>query len=208
MRASHIALLRDRLPEAAWPPVEQWLRDNKVEVRVVRARSSKLGDYRSAHAGRPARVTINHGMNPYASLVTLIHEFAHHAAFTTARGSEPHGVEWKSEYKRLMKPFLSLAVLPPDVLTALHLHLLKAPASSCADPRLMRTLHRHDPVPALHLERLPERALFHFQNGIYVKGPRLRKRFRCECLSNRRTYLMDPLIEVRVHDPAEVAHAS
>lgn len=208
MPVSHIESLRDRLPDAAWPPVEQWLRQHPLEVRVVRARRSKLGDYRSAHSGRPARVTINHGMNPFASLVTLVHEFAHHATFLSARGADPHGPEWRSEYKRLMQPFLSLSVLPPDVLTAMHLHLLKAPASSCADPRLMRVLHRHDPEPALHLERLPEGALFHFQNGIYVKGPRLRKRFRCECLSNRRVYLMDPLIGVRVQDPAVVAHAS
>lgn len=208
MRATDTARLREHLPVTAWPPVEAWLREHPVQVRVVRDRRSKLGDYRSAHAGQPARVTVNAGLNPYAFLVTLVHEFAHHMAITKHRRSDPHGPEWRAEYKRLMQPFLSVAVLPPDVLTALLLHLCKTPASSCADPMLMRALHRHDPEPALRLEQLPERALFHYHTGIYVKGPRLRKRFRCECLGNRRIYLMDPLLEVRTHDPALVARAS
>ncbi|WKZ66270.1 MAG: sprT domain-containing protein [Flavobacteriales bacterium] len=196
--------LRRRLPEGAWPPVAEWLRAHPVQVRVVRARRTKLGDYRNTADGGLPRITVNGNLNPFAFLVTLVHEFAHHDTFLRARRAEPHGPEWRAAYQRLMRPYLSPAVLPADVLAALHTHLRKAPASSCADPQLMRALHRHDPAPGLLLERLPERAVFRFNGAVYVKGPRLRKRFRCACLSNRRNYLMHPLIEVDAASPARL----
>lgn len=197
-------ILRAHLPEAAWPPVHQWLREQAVPVHVVKPRLTKLGDYRMAVGGRSARITVNNDLNPYAFLVTLVHEFAHHGAWTQDRRAQAHGEEWRAEYKRLMRPFLSPAVLPPDVLLALELHLRNAPASSCTDRTLMRALLRHEAQPVLTLERLPERAIFHFRGAIYVKGQRLRKRFQCRCLNNRRMYLMDPLVEVDVHRPAAV----
>lgn len=208
MPASDIDLIRFHLPEPAWPPVAQWMQEHAVHVRVVRARRTKLGDYRVPRDGGPPRITVNAGLNPYAFLVTLVHEFAHHTAFLQDRRSAPHGPVWRAEYQRVMRPFLSPAVLPLDVLTALNRHLQRAPASSCADPQLIRALHRHDPEPGLLLERLPERTLFHFNGSIFVKGPRLRKRFRCRCLNNRRSYLLDPLVEVVTHDPAMIGNAS
>lgn len=208
MPASDIDLIRQHLPAPAWPPVERWLKEHPVQVRVVRARRTKLGDYRMPRDGGSPRITVNAGLNPYAFLVTLAHEFAHHTAFVQDKRSAPHGPVWRAEYQRVMQPFLSPLVLPPDVLSALHRHLQKAPASSCADPQLIRALRRHDTEPGLLLERLPERTLFHFHGSIYVKGPRLRKRFRCRCLNNRRIYLLDPLVEVVIHDPAVVGRAS
>jgi len=41
-----------------------------------------------------------------------------------------------------------------------------------------------------------------------VKGPRLRKRFRCRCLNDRRIYFIDPLAEVHVDRPAGARAAS
>lgn len=201
-RAHSLERLRQHLPEAAWPPVLDWLRAHPVQVRITRPRASKLGDYRNDRLGRSPRISVNGDLNPYAFLVTLIHEFAHHAVFLDAPRADPHGAEWRTAYKRLMRPFLSPAVLPPDVLLALTLHLGRPPASSCADPQLMRALHRHNAAPGLLLERLPEKAVFRFRKALYVKGPRLRKRFKCQCLSDPRAFLMDPLIEVGISEPA------
>lgn len=196
MPADPLDPLRNRLPEGAWPPVLEWIRQHQVSVRLARPRSSKLGDYRVDGMNRQARITVNRDLNPYAFLVTLVHEFAHHAAFLEAPRSESHGSEWRSAYQRLMRPYLTPSVLPPDVLLALTVHLRRPPASSCSDPQLMRALHRHDPAPGLLLERLPERAVFAFRGALYVKGPRLRKRFKCSCLNDRREFLMQPLIQV------------
>lgn len=200
--------LRQHLPAAAWPPVQDLLRELAVPVHVVKPRRSKLGDYWMPRDGRPPKITVNNDLNPYAFLVTLVHEFAHHTTWLSAKRAEPHGAEWRREYQRLMRPFLSPAVLPPDVHIALEGHLRRAPASSCTDRSLMRTLLRHENEPVLVLERLPERSLFQFNGAVYVKGPRMRKRYKCRCLNNHRIYIMDPLIEVLVHDPAVVGPAS
>ncbi|MBK6343971.1 MAG: SprT-like domain-containing protein [Flavobacteriales bacterium] len=201
MRASSLDALRGHLPEAAWPPVLEWLRAHPIQVRITRPRRSKLGDYRNDFRGSSPRITVNGDLNPYAFLVTLVHEFAHHAVFLESPRAEPHGAEWKRAYQRLLRPLLSPSVVPPDVLLALTLHLRRPAASSCTDPQLMRALHRHDPRPGLLLERLPERAVFGFHKSLYVKGQRQRTRYRCMCLNDRRTFLMPPLIEVRVTQP-------
>jgi SprT protein len=206
---SHIDRLRDHLPAAAYPVVVQWLRRNPVELRIVRPRTTKLGDYRSATRTQPHRVTVNEDLNKYAFLVTLIHEFAHYTTYIrNKRWTQPHGSQWKAEYHRLMRPFMSRAVFPQDVLNALAHHLEDAPSSTCTDHDLMRVLRKYDRDPRPHLEELPDRSVFRFNDRIFVKGPQLRKRFKCHCLNDRRVYYIDPLAEVHVHGPLIVRKAS
>lgn len=195
--ATDLARLRERLPGPAFPVVLDWLRANPVVVRIARPRTSKLGDFSAARGDRPHRISVNGDLNPYAFLVTLVHEFAHCEVVTMLRQwRDPHGPAWKVAYHRLMRPFLNLSVFPPDVLEALHRHLLNAPASSCTDHRLIRVLRRYDPAPGRMLEQLGERTIFRFNDRLYVKGPRMRKRYRCRCLNDRRTYFIDPTVEV------------
>jgi len=202
-------LLRKYIPSAAWPVVLSWLRNNPIQVRISRPRQTKLGDYRSASRTQPHRVSVNADLNPYAFLVTLVHEFAHYSTFVnTRRWTSPHGPAWKNEYARLMRPFLSPEVFPADVLHALERHLVDAPASSCTDQNLMRVLMNHDPVPRQLLEELPDRSVFRFNERVFVKGPQLRKRYKCHCLNDRRNYIIDPLAEVQVHGPMVVQEAS
>ncbi len=202
-------ILRKHVPSAAWPVIVTWLRRNPVLVRVVRPRQTKLGDFRSAHGNQPHRVTVNSDLNKYAFLVTLIHEFAHYSAFkNNKRWIEPHGTAWKNEYARLMRPFMSRSVFPADVLRAMQMHLRDAPASSCTDKHLMRVLRNYDRDPRQLLEDLPDRSIFRFNERVFVKGPQLRKRYKCQCLNDRRNYIIDPLAEVHVHGPMVVLKAS
>jgi SprT protein len=201
--------LRKHLPAAAWPVVVSWMRRNPVQVRIARPRQTKLGDYRSATRTQPHRVSVNADLNKYAFLVTLVHEFAHYATYVTSkRWVQPHGSAWKQTYARLMRPFLSRSVFPEDVLLALERHLEDAPASSCSDHALMRVLMNHDREPRQLLEELPDRSIFRFNERVFVKGPQLRKRFKCQCLNDRRNYIIDPLAEVQVHGPMVVLKAS
>jgi len=207
--ATDTEALRKQVPAAAWPVVLLWMRRNPVLVRVVRPRRTKLGDYRSATRTQPHRVSVNTDLNKYAFLVTLVHEFAHYSTYTkTKRWGQPHGSFWKNEYQRLMRPFMSRSVFPADVLHALEHHLRDAPASSCTDHDLMRVLRNYDRDPRALLEELPERSVFRFNELIFVKGPRLRKRYKCHCLNNRRSYLIDPLAEVHTRGPLVVSKAS
>ena len=107
-----------------------------------------------------------------------------------------------------MRPFMSRQVFPADVLRALESHLMDAPASSCTDQELMRVLRKYDADPRPLLEELPERTLFRFNERIFVKGPQLRKRYKCHCLNDRRIYFIDPLAEVHIHTPLQARKAS
>lgn len=209
LATSNPELLRKQLPAASWVVVEQWLRRNPLEVRISKPRSTKLGDYRTASGTQPHRVSVNSDLNKYSFLVTLVHEFAHYTTYTKAkRWSSPHGRLWKMEYQRLMRPFLSRAVFPADVLKALEHHLNDAPASSCTDKDLMRVLRKYDRDPQPMLEEIPERSVFRFNDRIFVKGQQLRKRYKCHCLNDRRIYLIDPLAPVHVNGPLVVRKAS
>ena len=203
-----ILLLRDHVPAAAWPVVVDWLQRHQVPVRISRPRASKLGDYRVAGRGRTYRISVNNDLNRYAFLVVLVHEFAHHTTFLKDRRHQPHGAEWKAEYRRLMTPLLSPQVFPQDVLAVLHEHLLDAPGSSCTDPRLMKVLRGYDHAPRPFLEELPHNTVFRFNQRLFVKGERLRTRYRCRCLNDRRIYHIDRTAEVHVEQPASVLQAS
>lgn len=206
--ATDILRLRSMLPPAAYPVVLGWLQHNRVLVRVARSRRTKLGDYRTADRTKPHRISVNDDLNRYAFLVVLVHEFAHYSTFQKHRRHAPHGPEWKAEYRRLMQPFLSQAVLPADVLEALERHLQDAPSSSCTDQHLMRILRRYDAEPRPFLEELEESTVFRFQQKLFVKGPRLRTRFKCKCLNDRRSYIIDPTAEVQVEPQAGARRAS
>lgn len=208
VRTTDILRLQAHLPRHAWPVVAQWLRRNPVLVRISPPRATKLGDYRVATRTLRHRISVNEDLNRYAFLVVLVHEFAHYATFQKYRRHEPHGTEWKAEYKRLMRPFLSREVFPPDVLRALTVHLSDAPSSSCTDHDLMRVLRRYDRDPLPFLEELPNNTVFRFNGKLFVKGQQLRKRFRCRCLNNRRIYLIDPTAEVQLDRPLASRRAS
>lgn len=209
VESSDILRLQAHLPRAAWPVVVNWMRRNpKVQVRVSKPRVTKLGDYRVATRKQPHRITVNEDLNRYAFLVVLIHEFAHFVTFAKYHRHAPHGAEWKAEYKRLMRPFLSREVFPADLLRKLEHHLHDAPSSSCTDHGLMRVLRRYDRSPRPFLEELEDNTVFGFNDKIFVKGKQLRKRFRCRCLNNRRIYLIDPTAEVHLEHPLVIRRAS
>ena len=195
--------LRERLPAGAVPVVLDWLQRNRVQVRIAPRRATKLGDYRTPVQGGPGRISVNRDLNPYAFLVTLVHEFAHHATFERSGPRvRPHGTEWKRTYAELMRPYLAPTVLPEDVRTILTAHLNDATASSCSDPALVRVLRRYDDRLMPLLDELPELTVFRFNEKLFVKGAVRRSRVACRCLNDRRTYTIDRLAGVEVGLPA------
>lgn len=207
-RPTDILRLQAHLPRNAWPVVANWLRRNPVQVRISRPRSTKLGDYRVATRTLGHRISVNEDLNRYAFLVVLVHEFAHYTTFQKYRRHEPHGAEWKAEYKRMMRPFLTREIFPADILKVLTAHLEDAPSSSCTDHGLMRVLRRYDRDPKPFLEELDLNTVFRFNRKLFVKGTLLRKRYRCRCLNNRRIYLIDPTAEVQLEQPLATRRAS
>ncbi len=194
------AILQKYIPEAATPRIYQWLREYHIHLKISRKRSSKLGDYRSPHKGKGHQITVNHDLNPYSFLITLIHEIAHMLVWDKYRNRvRAHGREWKETYRELMAPFFDMDIFPEDVESALTNYLSKSYASSGSDLNLGRTLQKYDSDPGLTLENIPEGSVFGLPNGMaFKKGTLNRKRYRCTRMDNNKVYLVSALIRVEL----------
>ena len=96
---------------------------------------------------------------------------------------------------------MKMDIFPEDIHAALQFYLKKSYASSGSDLNLSRCLQKYDPNPGITLEELSEGSSFQLPNGkTFKKGPLLRKRYRCVCLDNKRTYLVNPLVKVEVQE--------
>ena len=196
-----LTYLQNYLPEAAASPVLALLQQYKVHLTITKERKSVLGDYRHAHQNAAHRISVNGNLNPYAFLITLVHELAHLVTFLQyGHRVQAHGREWKQVYKMLLTRFLEMHIFPADILASLRSSLHNLPASSCADEGLMRVLRRYDKKEEgmLLVEELPEGALFVLDDGkIFKKGQRLRKRFQCTEVKTGKLYLFSPIYEVK-----------
>lgn len=193
-------ILAQYMPAPAAPIVAKWIDYFQCEFKISKNRSTKLGDYRHPFKDNGHKISVNNDLNPYAFLVTTVHEFAHLLTWNDHKNRvKPHGPEWKINFKRMMKPFFDMAVFPQDVHQSIEMYLNNPAASSCTDLQLARALKKYDqPTAALvHVEQLPIKAVFKLKDGrSFEKGERIRKRYRCICLDNNKIYLFNPLAEV------------
>jgi SprT protein len=188
------------IPAAAVPRVLEFLHQYKVHLTITRERKSVLGDYRHATQHKNHRISVNGNLNPYAFLITLIHELAHLVTFNQyGHRVQPHGREWKNCYALLLKDFMGKQIFPALVEQALLQSMHDLPASSCADEDLMRVLKQFDPHNGLVMvESLSEGQLFDIGEGrIFKKGKKLRKRYQCTELETGKLYLFSPIYEVK-----------
>jgi hypothetical protein len=195
-----ISALVQFLPPDTYEAVIGYLQHYKVHLTVARERKTILGDYRHRTKAKNHRISVNGNLNPYAFLITLLHELAHLLAFENyGNRIAAHGKEWKHVFGQLLAQFIQQEVFPPDIKQALMQSLHDPAASSCADEVLLRSLRNYDEKAGhiLFVESLPEGALFKTHDGrIFCKGERLRKRYRCVEVKTKRIYLFSPVYEV------------
>ncbi len=187
-----------------------WIVDLKIAVRISKSRNSKYGDYRPPSDGKGHRISINHDLNKYAFLLTFTHEVAHLVTYNKFRFRiDPHGREWKLEFKRLMTPFLKQDIFPKDLVFAINNYLNNPAASSCSDIELMRVLARYDKRDDRwkFLEEIALNTPFRIRSGReFVKGELLNKNYCCTCLKSKHKYVINPLTEVQPIDHLLPSH--
>jgi hypothetical protein len=192
-------ILMKYLPEKAVVLVHELMEKHYVNLHITRKRKTKLGDFRPPQNGKPQRITVNHDLNPYAFLVTFLHELAHQVVWANHKNKvRPHGPEWQQEYQQLLQPFLSPDIFPPEILEKLDLENKRIFASSNADVALSRQLKKFDVNKKTHtVEDLPENAVFRLSDGRTFRKLHLRrKNYLCLQLHNNRKYIFNPMAEV------------
>jgi predicted SprT family Zn-dependent metalloprotease len=189
------------VPEAFVETIVILLINHKVRFKIVPPRSTKLGDFRPGNQIRLPQITVNGNLNPYAFLITTLHEFAHHITFEEYSNKvSPHGVEWKHAFKLLLQPVIYHPEFPVNIRIALEKSLHNLKASSCSDIHLSRELAKFDSdiETLILLETLPHGAHFLLQNKIFYKGELRRKRFLCTEIRTNKNYLVSGIAKVKI----------
>lgn len=176
------------------------LAESSVHFKIVKGRKSKWGDFRPKNSKGKPQITVNGDLNPYAFLITTLHEFAHlHTFQSHGFRASPHGLEWKENFSKL----IALIIDHPDLPASLRMALTKSystlKASSCTDIQLSRILATFDNHTSalVPLENLPKNSKFALNNRMFQKGNKRRTRFECIELSSNRTYLVHLMAKVK-----------
>ena len=196
------SVLEEYMPPEAAQLIAQWIVETSCQFKITGSRKSKFGDYRPPFKGKAHRISVNHDLNPYAFLITTVHEFAHLYTWEEHKNKvQPHGAIWKRNFHKLMQPFFVMDFFPDDIRNAVSVYLSNPGASSCSDLNLFRTLQKYNPIKEDHkvLENLPKNSSFLISSGrVFEKGEKLRKRYRCIERPSGKVYLFNPLAEVKV----------
>ena len=139
-------------------------------------------------------------MNPYAFLVTYLHEVAHLVTFDEhGRKAAPHGTEWKNNFKRVAQPVLNQQVFPETVFIALQNYFKNPKAASCSDPVLYNILRQFDgPTDLIPLSQIKVGDIFDFQGKEFQKLEKKRTRSVCLEVKTNRRYLISEIARVKI----------
>ena len=173
-----------------------WIDELNIDVKISSPRRTKSGDFKARD--NHLSITINNNLNIYAFLITLTHEIAHAFVFKKYQNSvRPHGISWRLTFKSLMLNFLTPDCFPEDVLRVLSLHMINPRASSFTDLELVKVLRKYDSVTSFTLSELEVGKTFQISNGkTFVKGEKVRKRYKCIESITKKIYLFHPFAEV------------
>lgn len=189
-------------PEVAEYCFQLW-QDHPFEFIVSKARGTKLGDFRYSPT-KGYQITVNHNLNPYAFLVTYIHEVAHRVTYDIHKSKvNPHGSEWKRNFYELFEPILDEDLLPASLVQVLTKYLQNPAATSTGYTPLVNELAKFDSQPAIgtRLIDLEEGTVFQLKNLTLIKGKLRRTRYICQDTQSGRNYLVAKNAYVQPQEP-------
>jgi len=187
-----IEIFKQYVPNAAVAYCFELWKKHAFYLNIKQKRATKLGDYRYDPRDRSHTITVNADLNQYSFLVTYLHEVAHLTTqLQMGNKAEPHGSEWKSEFRKIALPMVSTEVFPLEIVIALQHYFKNPTASSCSDPALMRALHGFDTdSPATLLADVSMGKTFELSGRLFIKENIQRTRILCKELSSGRKYLI------------------
>jgi hypothetical protein len=190
------------IPQTAHEQIHALLNDKDLQIIVKRARKTRHGDYRKLKNGGH-QITVNASLNPWRFLVTLIHEIAHYHAYKFyGNNIQPHGLEWKQMFQKIMLPFLRPDVFPNTILPHLAKYIKNPKATTDSDVHLSLALKLLDPPNnKIYIFDVKPGSIFIASNGkMYKKGKKRRTRYECISIDSGRIYAFNPNAEVELID--------
>jgi SprT protein len=202
-KETSIQYLEQFLPPGSFEAVAPYFTTHIIHLTLTRDRKSVLGDYRHPTRSEPFhRISININLNKYNFLITLLHELAHLITYIHYNNKvNPHGEEWKTQFRHILIPFTGKNIFPADVEKALYAYLQNPAASTCTDPGLYKALNKYDEKePGYHLvDDLSINQKFQTQDGqVYQIIEKRRTRYRCQNLKTGKMYLFPGIAEVKI----------
>ena len=179
--------------------INSWEEEFNVKVIVCSPSKSRLGVFIPKRHGYHL-LKINNNLNKYSFLITLIHEIAHACIWEKyGRKVNPHGYEWKEQYKKMMLPFLNPKFFPKNVLRSLSNHMITPRASTVRDIELSKILKEYDNNKSTFISEINDGDEFSIDNGKrFVRIEKLRKNYKCKEISTGKLYRFSPLAEVNL----------
>jgi SprT protein len=198
-------VLEQKVPDKALEYCLRLWEENPFSFTVARTRSSCFGNY--IFRNNTHKITVNHDLNPYAFLLTYIHEVAHlHTQllkFANRRKKIlPHGIEWKKNFQNLMLPVLNTAIYPEKILTPLSKYMSDPAASSVGYAPLQEALRAFDEKQEddIALNQVPNNQWFEFRGAIFRRLELRRTRVLCIEKKTSRKYTISAVARVKLID--------
>lgn len=213
MTEQQLTILRKYFPAPAVQAVADWIPRHGVFLSVTRRRTTKHGDFTLSPIRGMNRITVNGSLNPYAFLLTFVHELAHlvvlkkHGAHV-----QPHGKQWKDEFRSLMLMLDLRTIYPHDILVPMADYLKDPKASSDRHTALALALKRYDAPGEGDGESADDPMICELAPGVrflfrekreFVLGEKRRRLYLCTDVSSGRQYLFQPHIRVKIKDDDE-----
>lgn len=200
MRSSILDILKKHIPQKAMNYCFHLYQENPFHLKVVRSRTSKLGDYRFDPRDKSHTITLNHNLNPYQFLITYLHEFAHLVVNDRyGRSVAPHGKEWKSTFQDYLTDLLALDCLPEDLEEPFLKYTADPKASTASSYELMKALKNYDKGGYnTTLADIADGETFQFKGRRFTKVKTNRTRALCLDLQNHREYSVHLMAEIEL----------
>lgn len=165
------------------------------ELKIVKSRKTKLGDYRYNRVTETHQISINNDLKGDAFLFTTLHEIAHqHTQIKHGSGIQPHGEEWKNCYRELL-----LLALRQDAFENSHLIIESVnhlKSSSTYNPEIYKTLYSQKKAHELFLEDLADGMQFKLGGRVFVKVRKNRSRCLCQEISSGKQFTVSSIAAV------------